>query len=453
MHSTKKVFIGYAKEDKGYADTLKKHLNLLERQGLIQIWDESMITTGEIHKTKIVHELKTADLILLLFSPDLLAQDFIWGAEMKQILDNQRNDNIVMIPIAIRLCEYSDLNSNPFARYTSIPEWNNPISNWKNKNEAWISIQNAIKLNLKNKINTSSHNPFESMISLQLKEKVNNLIGEGKIEEGIDAIIKWAHENNQNQLKNDAAVLKGKLSILKRNEILGMLSFAESSRESTILSNGVLELLKVVQVPPPEMLVLGEKLKILLLAANPAKTTKLNLDKEHSQIVVKLQGKMEQFDLIFEKSVDVSEFQEYTETIRPNILHFSGHAEDGGEDGGLLVHNDYKNGYVMIPPKGLNAMFKYFKEEGINFKAVVLNACYSYEQAQIISKYVPYVIGTTVEIGDDFAIKFSRGFYFKLDSGGNNIEQAFKSGRTQAVAVGADETHFVLYKAGQKIDI
>ena len=194
------------------------------------------------------------------------------------------------------------------------------------------------------------------------------------------------------------------------------------------------------------------KLKILMMTANPSGTTKLNLDKEYARISEKLQDKQEQFNLIVRRAVSDTEFKEFTETIKPAIIHFSGHGE-GGQDGGIVVQNDDKNGYEMISTDSLDALFEYFTEEAIALKAVLLNACHTEEQAQTISKYVPYVLGTTTAIGDEAAIAFSTGFYFKLAELGATIEQAFRSGRTQAVMKKALKIHFVLYKDGNKLEL
>jgi hypothetical protein len=192
--------------------------------------------------------------------------------------------------------------------------------------------------------------------------------------------------------------------------------------------------------------------QILMMTANPSGTAKLNLDKEHSSITQKLEKQADKFQLLLRKAVSSDEFKEFIEALKPNLLHFSGHGEKG-VNGGIFVQNDDKNEEERISTDGLDALFEYFQELGIPLKAVILNACYSEEQAQTIAKYVPYVVGTTVALGDKLAIAFSTGFYFKLVETNFNFELAFKSGRTQAIMKGASKSHFVLYKDKQKLDI
>jgi hypothetical protein len=93
----------------------------------------------------------------------------------------------------------------------------------------------------------------------------------------------------------------------------------------------------------------------------------------------------------------------------------------------------------------LQALFEYFcKTEELQFKVVILNACYSQEQADAISKYVKYVIGTTKAIADTHAIEFSKGFYLKLAQDSENIKRAFGAAKTLAIGKGANPNDFVL---------
>lgn len=203
-----------------------------------------------------------------------------------------------------------------------------------------------------------------------------------------------------------------------------------------------------IAVPPVVSSTSNDKLKILMLTANPAGSYQLELEKEHSRITKKLQEKTEQFSLIVHHAVNNTEFKELNETAKPNILHFSGH----GDSNGIMLQNDDKNGSKLLTANALDALFEYFIDEGILFKAVVLNACYSEDQAKAIANHVPYVIASTTAISDEAAIAFSVGFYFKLDAQGGNIEQSFRSGRTQAVTSGAEKSYFALFKGGEKIE-
>jgi len=290
----------------------------------------------------------------------------------------------------------------------------------------------------------------------ELKQKVRELIGSAKTKEAIEEIIKWAKENQQVQLENDTTLLKADLASLDRGKRLGLLSNSEASTKQNKITFGVLGLLDNVddpyQVPSTSDKSISGIIKILMLTANPANTTKLNLDREHSIIAQKLQQNQQDINIILKKAVSGTEFKEFTQQEKPDILHFSGHGEKG-KYAGIVVQNDDKNKEELIPIGGLKALFKFFKKQ-FNIRVVLLNACHTQEQAATISEYVDYVIGTNVAIGDTAASAFSSGFYFQLTQNKETkIEDAFDSGRTEAVMKGASEQNFVIYKHGELIDV
>lgn len=298
----------------------------------------------------------------------------------------------------------------------------------------------------------------------KLKEKVGELISRAKTKEAIEAIIKWAKANHQKDLKKSANLVKGRLESLNSEKLLGVLSTSEATTRENQIAYSILGLLDNVSednpvsnddtdktppnVPEPPS---SEKLKILMLTANPAGSTKLNLDREYATIMQKLQGE-NMFNILLKKAVSGDEFREFTQQEEPAILHFSGHGKDGKYKG-IVVQNNEKNEEELIHTAGLKALFKRFKKR-FKIQVVVLNACHTQEQAAVISKYVDYVIGTNVDIGDTKASAFSSGFYFQLaEENSMDIEDAFDSGRTAAVMKGAAEENFVIYKNGELIEV
>jgi hypothetical protein len=69
-----KVFCCYAREDQPSLLVLKKHLRLFQRNGLITVQADIDVSPGEDWEQKINHYLNTAQMILLLISPDFRIQ-------------------------------------------------------------------------------------------------------------------------------------------------------------------------------------------------------------------------------------------------------------------------------------------------------------------------------------------------------------------------------------------
>jgi O-acetyl-ADP-ribose deacetylase (regulator of RNase III) len=72
------MFISYSHKDQTLRAELEKHLIILRRQGLIEIWHDREITAGSEWRGAIDEHLQTARLILLLISPDFMASEYCY---------------------------------------------------------------------------------------------------------------------------------------------------------------------------------------------------------------------------------------------------------------------------------------------------------------------------------------------------------------------------------------
>lgn len=166
-------------------------------------------------------------------------------------------------------------------------------------------------------------------------------------------------------------------------------------------------------------------IKILMLAANPTDTTRLRLDAEVREIDNALRQTDFRDDFILEKhfAVRVMDLQGLLLRHKPNIVHFSGHGNANSE---ILV----EDAYGASQPISINAVGQLFEILGSNIDCVVLNACYSENQARAIVQHVNCVVGMSSSIGDVSAIKFSSAFYQALGYG-KDIKTAFELGCLQ----------------------
>jgi hypothetical protein len=162
---------------------------------------------------------------------------------------------------------------------------------------------------------------------------------------------------------------------------------------------------------------------ILILAANPEGTSRLQLDKEVREIDEGLRraSKREQFRLEQKWAVRQRDFYRAMLDYQPQIVHFSGHG--AGVDG--IVLGNEADELAFLNADALASMFKLFATKGV--ECVLLNACYSEVQAKAISQHVNYVIGMNRTIGDKAAIAFSVAFYDAL-AAGQQMEFAYELG-------------------------
>src|SRR5207249_1744428 len=99
------IFYSFAEKDKTYQQELEKRLSLLKRQGLITEWHYCKIIAGMEQWQEIDTHLNTAQIILLLVSPDFLASEYYFSHEMQRALIRHANREAWIIPILLRPCE------------------------------------------------------------------------------------------------------------------------------------------------------------------------------------------------------------------------------------------------------------------------------------------------------------------------------------------------------------
>ena len=117
--------------------------------------------------------------------------------------------------------------------------------------------------------------------------------------------------------------------------------------------------------------------------------------------------------------------------IEPRIVHFAGH---GSARGALFLENELGESHP-VDAETLAALFKLVSKQ---VECVLLNACYSENQANVIVEHIQYVIGMSQAISDKAAIAFSVGFYQALGAG-KSIEKAYEFGVVQIRLQGIQE--------------
>src|SRR5437016_5154262 len=96
------LFYAYAQEDERFRLGLEKHLSALRRQGLIAEWYDRKILPGSDVAQTVDGHLLTAQVILLLISPDFLASDYWTDERLQHVLERQAKGETQVIPILIR---------------------------------------------------------------------------------------------------------------------------------------------------------------------------------------------------------------------------------------------------------------------------------------------------------------------------------------------------------------
>lgn len=174
-------------------------------------------------------------------------------------------------------------------------------------------------------------------------------------------------------------------------------------------------------------------IKILFLAANPRDTEPLRLDAEVRAIDQSLQRAefRNRFELKQQWAIQVVDIQYHLLRHKPDIVHFSGH---GRKTDGIILE-DVSGNSRPVSTNALTQLFSVLKD---NIKCVILNACYSEQQAQAIAQNIDCVIGMSKAVEDGAAIGFATAFYQALGFG-RDIKTAFDLGCVQIGLEGLSE--------------
>jgi hypothetical protein len=100
------VFISYSHRDEAWKDRLVVQLGVLQRQGLLDLWDDRRIAAGEDWHGEIRAAMGQATVAVLLISADFLTSQFILGEEVPALLKRRDTEGVHIYPIIVRPCAW-----------------------------------------------------------------------------------------------------------------------------------------------------------------------------------------------------------------------------------------------------------------------------------------------------------------------------------------------------------
>ena len=144
------IFISYCHKDKKWLDDLRTMLNPLVREKKISLWDDTMIKAGKKWQVEIANALVSANVAVLLVSPDFLASEFIAEHELPPLLEAAREEGLRILWIAIRDCLY---NETEIGQYQAANNPATPLANLapRERERELVKIAKLIKDSASNK--------------------------------------------------------------------------------------------------------------------------------------------------------------------------------------------------------------------------------------------------------------------------------------------------------------
>jgi len=140
---TMNVFLSYAYKDEPWRDELAAYLSNLRWQGIITGWHERNISLGREWSREIDPDLDTAQIILLLVSPDFVHSEYCYSLEMKHALQMHAARQARVIPIMLR--PNIDWEDTPFTGLPTLPTYGTPVTTWPDRQEALLNVVKGIE--------------------------------------------------------------------------------------------------------------------------------------------------------------------------------------------------------------------------------------------------------------------------------------------------------------------
>jgi len=137
-----RAFVSYCHADEQYRAELDKHLSLLRRQGLVDIWSDHRIPPGGEIEAHISAELDAADLVILLVSSDFMNSDYCYGVEVQRAMERHHAGSAIVVPIIVRPCDWT---SSPLGGLKALPKDAKPLVKWATLDDAFLDVVQSLR--------------------------------------------------------------------------------------------------------------------------------------------------------------------------------------------------------------------------------------------------------------------------------------------------------------------
>ncbi len=263
------------------------------------------------------------------------------------------------------------------------------------------------------------------------KNSIQQHLRQGELQKAIDELIVLGKEYDSD-LHNLAILQSGRLASHRKSHNSGTLTNDQSesivNRIRLAVNSTVTESVDEdwqVGAPQDHTVETEEDnpgKSILFVASNPKDTDPLRLGEEINRIESSLERSKlrDNYNLEQQWATKIKDLRRSMLKHNPDIVHFSGH----GSAAGRIILEEGEGYGQEIDPVALGNFFELFSKKTM---CVILNACYSENQAIEIVKHIPIVIGMNNAIPDEAAIEFSEAFYDAIGAG-NSFYFAFKLG-------------------------
>lgn len=121
---SRKIFVGYAQDDRQWLERLLVHVAPLEREEIIELWSDRKVSTGTFWKQQIQEAIESSQAAIILVSAHFLASKFIARYELPRLLKQARTGGTRIFLVIV---SYSLFEDTPLGQFQAVNSPDRPL--------------------------------------------------------------------------------------------------------------------------------------------------------------------------------------------------------------------------------------------------------------------------------------------------------------------------------------
>jgi hypothetical protein len=137
-----RLVFGFAEADALLFHEFERHLAALRNSGVIHVWHVGEVMPGEDRRSEITRHFAEAHLVVLILSADFVSSPECYELLLSLAAEKTKSPRSRLVLLLVRPV---DLSGTPLAGLKMLPENGQPISQWTDRDEAWMEIAKCLR--------------------------------------------------------------------------------------------------------------------------------------------------------------------------------------------------------------------------------------------------------------------------------------------------------------------
>lgn len=130
----------YAQADQQHWQELRKHLEPLRRQRVIDALQERCLGQERAASHDCDEALGSVDLVVIFLTPDLLALSYCYGQALRRLLRGE--GGAALFPVLLRPTGW---DTSPFAGLALVPRDGRSLTCWESRDAGWVHVVHELR--------------------------------------------------------------------------------------------------------------------------------------------------------------------------------------------------------------------------------------------------------------------------------------------------------------------